>query len=90
VRQRDYVAVIHKDGENGFSALFPDFPGVVTTAPTLDEAIKRSGEALALHAERMVADGKAHPAPTGLSLVLANPDYRTAVLALVRLEVPER
>jgi hypothetical protein len=41
----------------------PDFPGAVTTAPTLDEAIKRTGQALALHAKGMLGDGKPLPEP---------------------------
>jgi predicted RNase H-like HicB family nuclease len=85
--RQHYVAVVYKNGDNGFDVLFPDFPGVVVIAPTLDEAIKRAGKALALHAEGMLAKGKALPTPSSVSSVLANPDYRTAVLALIPLQL---
>jgi hypothetical protein len=57
--------------------------------PTLDEAIKKAGQALALHVEGMLADGKTIPEPTGLSPVLTDPAYRTDVLALVPLQLPD-
>jgi HicB_like antitoxin of bacterial toxin-antitoxin system len=53
------------------------------------EAIKRAGEALALHVEGMLADGKIIPEPAGLSPILAQPDYRTDVLALVPVQLPD-
>jgi predicted RNase H-like HicB family nuclease len=87
--RKHYVAVVHKDADCDFGVSFPDFPGAVTAAPTLEEAIKRAGEALALHVEGMVADGKTIPEPTGLSPILADPAYRTDVLALVPLQLPE-
>ena len=49
--RKHYVAVVHKDADCDFGVSFPDFPGAVTAAPTLEEAIKRAGQALALHVE---------------------------------------
>jgi predicted RNase H-like HicB family nuclease len=49
--RKHYVAVVHKDAASDFGVSFPDFPGVVTSAPTLEEAIKRAGEALTLHVD---------------------------------------
>ena len=61
--RKHYVAVVHKDAASDFGVSFPDFPGVVTSAPTLEEAIKRAGEALTLHVG-MLTDGKtASPSP---------------------------
>ena len=34
--RQHYVAVVHKEADSDFPASFPDFPDVVTTAPTLD------------------------------------------------------
>jgi predicted RNase H-like HicB family nuclease len=83
--RQHYVTVVHKE----FRAYFPDLPGVVATAATLAEAIKSAAQALALHAKRTLADGKPLPEPSGLSQILAHPAYRTDVLALVPLELPE-
>jgi len=43
--QQLYVAVVHKEADSDFRAHFPDFPGVVATAPTLAEAIKKAAQA---------------------------------------------
>jgi predicted RNase H-like HicB family nuclease len=87
--RKHYVAVMHKDADSDFGVSFPDFPGVVTAAPTLDEAIKRAGQALALHVEGMLADGKTIPEPHCVGPILADPAYRTDVLALVPLQLPD-
>ena len=87
--RQHYVAVVHKAADSDFHAYFPDFPEVVATAPTLAEAIKKAAQALALNAKRTLADGKPLPEPLGLSQILADPAYRTDVLAVVPLEVPE-
>jgi predicted RNase H-like HicB family nuclease len=87
--RQHYVAVVHKEADSDFRACFPDFPSVVTTGPTLEEAIRKAGQVLALHVKGMLADGKPIPEPSGVSPVLADPAYRTDVLALVPLELPD-
>ena len=37
----------------------------------------------------MLADGKSIPEPSGLSPILADPAYRTDVLALVPVQLPD-
>jgi predicted RNase H-like HicB family nuclease len=61
--RKHYVAVIHKEADSDFRALFPDFPGVITIAPTLGEAIKRAGQALALHVKAMFETASPSPSP---------------------------
>jgi predicted RNase H-like HicB family nuclease len=87
--RQHYVAVVHKEADSNFRAYFPDFPGAVAIAPTLEEAIKGAGKVLALHAKRTIADGNPLPKTSGLSQILADPAYRTDVLALVPLELPD-
>jgi predicted RNase H-like HicB family nuclease len=41
-----YLALIHKDGPSGYGVSFPDVPGVVAVADTLDEAISEGAAAL--------------------------------------------
>ena len=61
---RLYVGVIHKDKGSDFGVSFPDFPGAVTAAPSLEQAVEMAGEALALHVEGMLAEGQAIPSPS--------------------------
>jgi predicted RNase H-like HicB family nuclease len=73
--RQHYVAVVHKEADSVFRAHFPDLPDVVATGPTLDEAIKKAGQALALNAKRTLADAWPLPKPSSLSQILADPAY---------------
>jgi predicted RNase H-like HicB family nuclease len=41
-----YIALIHKDPESGYGVSFPDVPGVISVANSLDEALQEAGLAL--------------------------------------------
>jgi predicted RNase H-like HicB family nuclease len=45
-----YIALI-EEGKTGYSAVFPDVPGVITTGKSYEEVIHNAHEALALHLE---------------------------------------
>src|SRR5260221_234793 len=77
-----YIALIHKDPDSDFGASFPDFPGVVTAAPTLEELRKEAEEALALHIEGLIEDGAEIPEPSPLDAVTLVDDYRDALAVL--------
>jgi len=47
-----YLAWIHEEDGN-FGASFPDLPGVIATAKSLDVLLQRAREALALHLEAL-------------------------------------
>lgn len=55
---RHYIALIHKDADSGYGVSFPDVPGVVAIADTLDEALVEAEEALAFAAEGWGEDTK--------------------------------
>jgi predicted RNase H-like HicB family nuclease len=82
---RHYIAVVHKDAGSDYGVSFPDFPGAITAARTVDEAVEQAQEALALHVEGMLEDGETIPDPSGLDAVRAMPDYRDGVPVLVPL-----
>lgn len=82
----NYIAYIHKDAGSGFGVSFPDFPGCVTAAATLAEAVAEAREALDLHIEGMVAEGMDIPAPSDLDALADDPARDGAVVALVSVE----
>jgi len=41
-----YIALIHKEADSGYGVSFPDVPGVVAVADTLDDALHEAGVAL--------------------------------------------
>jgi predicted RNase H-like HicB family nuclease len=41
-----YIALIHKEAGSGYGVSFPDVPGVIAVADTLDEALREASVAL--------------------------------------------
>ena len=79
----DYIAFIHKDRKSGYGVSFPDLPGVVTVADTLEGVRKEAEEALALHIEGMVEDGEDVPAPSTLDFLAGDEVFKDAVAVVV-------
>ena len=86
-------ALIHQ--ENGvFGISFPDFPGVVSTARSADDVLRKGAEALTFHVAGMVEDGDALPVLRSLAELEADRSYRAAakgaVVALVQFQLPSK
>lgn len=85
------IALIHEEA-GSFGISFPDFPGCISTADTLDEAVQRGAQALAFHIEGMIEDSEAIPQPRSLAVLKADPgfaeDFADAVVAAVPIELP--
>lgn len=85
------IALIHEeDGVFGIS--FPDFPGVVSTARTQDDVLRKGAEALTFHVQGMVEDEDPLPTLRSLSELAKDRDYRTAakgaIVAMIQFELP--
>ena len=85
------------DEENNiFGISFPDFPGCISTAATLDEVILRGHQALALHVEGMIEDKEPVPQPRGLAQLKNDAksgqwfgdELKNAVIVAVPVELP--
>jgi len=87
------VALVHEE-EGRFGVSFPDFPGVVTAAATLDDALRRAAETLAFHVAGMIEDGDALPRLHTLSELRRDrtfqADAKGALLVVVPVELPGR
>ncbi|MFO1208286.1 MAG: type II toxin-antitoxin system HicB family antitoxin [Amaricoccus sp.] len=86
-------ALIHREG--GVSGVsFPDYPGVVATGRTAEEAIRRGSEALTFHVAGMDADREPLPLLRDLDDLERDADFiedrAGAVLAFVPFELPTR
>lgn len=87
------IAVIHEEkGVYGIS--FPDFPGCVSTGRSIDEAMLKGEQALALHVAGMIEDGEALPELRSVAQLRADPefrdDFKKATIAAVSIELPRR
>ncbi len=84
----EYIALIHKEPYSNYGASFPDFPGAVTAASTLEELRIMAEEMLGFHIEGLIEDGEPIPRPTPLDGITAHPDHRDAV-AVLAVQAPE-
>ena len=86
-------ALIHEEGRV-FGVSFPDFPGVVATARSVEDAIRKGSDALTFHVAGMVEDGDPLPLLRGLVELKADRDYREAakgaVVAVIPFELPAK
>lgn len=88
-----YIALIHKDADSIYGISFPDVPGVIAAADTLDTALSEAAEALAFAAEDWEAhSGAPFPPPRSLDALRDDPQFRAsakdAVVAAVPLAAP--
>jgi predicted RNase H-like HicB family nuclease len=80
-----YVALIHKDETSGYGVSFPDVPGVIAVADTLDDAISEGAAALQFAFEDWSGP---LPVPRTLDMLQADEAFQAdaahAVIAAIR------
>ncbi len=81
--QRIYAGIAEGDRRSGYSLYFPDLPGCVTAGDTLGELVVNAREAVELHLEGMLAEGKDAPEPTPMEDLPHEPDVKEAGVILV-------
>ncbi len=70
-----YIALIHKDADSGYGVSFPDVPGVIAVADTLDEALHEAGVALGFAFEDWMG---ARPQPRSLDELRQDTEFLDA------------
>jgi predicted RNase H-like HicB family nuclease len=80
-----YIALIHKELDSGYGVSFPDVPGVIAVAETLDDALSEASEALHFAFEDWPGEW---PEARSLDLLRDDPDFvsrsHDAVVAAIR------
>ncbi|NJM30292.1 MAG: ribbon-helix-helix protein, CopG family [Rhizobiales bacterium] len=84
----EYIALVHKEPGTSFGASFPDLPGCISAAKTLEELRPMIEESLGLHIEGLLEDGEALPEPSALDVIVKSKDYKDAVAVMV-VKAPE-
>ena len=65
-----YIALFeYEPGKQGFSVVFPDFPGLVTAGDTYEETLQMAHEALAGHIEVLRDYGEQIPNPRAIEAI---------------------
>jgi predicted RNase H-like HicB family nuclease len=79
----EYIALIHKDQHSSFGASFPDLPGCISAADSLEGLRPMIEESLSLHIEGLLEDGDTLPEPSTLDAIVKSKDYTDAVAVMV-------
>jgi predicted RNase H-like HicB family nuclease len=84
-----YIALIHKDPDSIYGVSFPDVPGVIAAADTLDGALSEAAEALAFAAEDWEThSGAPFPSPRSLDALRKDPQFSARAEDTVVAAVP--
>ena len=79
-----YVGIIHKDDGGDYGISFPDIPGYVSAAATIEELSAGAEEALRGHIELMAEGGVAIPVPSTIEAIMKDPAFANGVPALIK------
>ena len=82
-----FPVVLHKDADSEYGVTVPDVPGCFSAGDIASQALKNVQEALTLHFEGMVAEGRALPQAQEVDVHMANPDYAAGVWAVIDFDV---
>ena len=84
-----YIALIHKDIDSWYGVSFPDVPGVLTAADTIDEAMQKAGEVLAFAAEDWSGlSGEHFPAARTIDELRTDADFQKRAADAVVAAIP--
>ena len=84
-----YIAIIHKELGSIYGVSFPDVPGVVAAADSLDSALSEAAEALAFAAEDWEhLTGTPFPRPRSLDVLQADSEFASIAAKAVVAAVP--
>jgi len=68
---KHYIALFEYADNSGYRIVFPDFPGLILTGDTYEDAYRMAHEGLAFDTEMMFADGEKLPEPRTLEQIKA-------------------
>lgn len=84
-----YIAIIHKERDSSYGVSFPDVPGVIASAGSLDDALMEAADALAFAAEDWEQKtGSRFPRPRSLDSLRADPAFGESAEGAVIAAVP--
>jgi predicted RNase H-like HicB family nuclease len=82
----NYPVVLHKDRESDYGVTVPDLPGCFSAGRSLDEALAMAKEAIELHLEGLIHEGRPIPRPGNIEQHQQSPDFCGGTWALVAID----
>lgn len=83
------IAIETGDATHSYGVVVPDLPGCFSAGDTLDDALANSREAILLHLEGLLDDGKPFPAATPIEQLQKMRRYRGWAWAIVDVDASE-
>lgn len=81
------IGLVHGEGD-AYGISYPDFPGCVAGGSSIDDAVSRGEDALAVHIESMLEDGEALPVLRSRDEILKDAELQDEVRDAVLVAVP--
>ena len=80
------IAIEPGDNQHAFGVVVPDLPGCFSAGDSLDEAMTQAREAILLHLEGLLDEGKAPPQPSPVDMHAGNRDFKGWIWAIVEID----
>ena len=80
------IAIELGDNQHAFGVFVPDLPGCFSAGDSLDEAMAPAREAILLHLEGLLDEGKAPPQPSPVDMHAGTPNFKCWILAIVEID----
>jgi len=80
-----FPIAIHKDADSDYGVTVPDLPVCFSAGSTIDEAMLMAREAIELHLDVLIEDGREVPVPSDIESLRSNPDLVDAIWAIVSI-----
>jgi predicted RNase H-like HicB family nuclease len=83
------IAIGSGDAGHAYGVVVPDLPGCFSAGDTLDEALTNAQEAILLHIEGLLDDGKPVPKASEIDLLRRKREYRNGTWAIVDVDMSQ-
>jgi len=80
------IAIEIGNETTAYGVIVPDLPGCFSAGESVDEAIENSKEAIALHIDGLLDDGRTVPPPSSIEPFRNLPEYAGMVWAVVEID----
>ncbi len=83
------VAIEPGDARHAHGVVVPDLPGCFSAGDTFDEALTNAQEAILLHLEGLLDDGKAIPKPSAIEKLCRKREFKNWTWAVVDVDMSQ-
>jgi predicted RNase H-like HicB family nuclease len=83
------IAIESGDARHAYGVVVPDLPGCFSAGDTLDDALTNAQEAVLLHLEGLLDDGKPVPTPSDVAQLRRNRGFRNWTWAVVDVDMSQ-